>query len=222
MFFTSALQRAIKCGLADGGDLSEELRQLKNYPIRSKQDAQAICNALDKLMGKKPRNEELFWSSIQALVGLFQEVDDRSSGALPILFGQGLPRLCMLVEREMESVQEEVADTLLFALKILAMYRTHEGSESVVRAAQMPLKPDAYMWSVIFSQFDDDHPERDFVFDRLSEALPPGLLRWRYWTQLMLRPSREILIIILLIPTVASKYCENLSRIETLIESVMR
>ncbi len=40
----------------------------------------------------------------------------------------------------------------------------------------MPLKPDAYMWSVIFSQFDEDHPERDFVFDRLSEAHPPGFI----------------------------------------------
>ncbi len=141
MFFTSALQRAIKCGLADGGDLSEELRQLKNYPIRSKQDAQAICNALDKLMERRLEMRSCFGHRYKRWLGYFKRLMTEAQVHFRFYLGKDCLVLCMLVEREMESVQEDGADTLLFALKILAMYRTHEDRKASSELPKCHLSP---------------------------------------------------------------------------------
>ena len=62
-------------GLKPGGDLADELRSLEDYPIRSKKDAKAICDALSSLP-LEPAHKS-FTSPLHALAGLFQDVEGR-------------------------------------------------------------------------------------------------------------------------------------------------
>lgn len=176
MFFSSALQRAIKRGLKPGGNLADELRELDDYQIRSKADAQAICNALASLPLKRPADENSFTSSLHALTSLFQDLESPRAPAFKVLYLEGLPLLTRIFDARIQEANEDDEDDLLYVLKILAMYGSQDGAEKIVEAAQMPLKDDAYMWHVILSILGDDHPHRDFVYQALSEHLPSNFL----------------------------------------------
>jgi hypothetical protein len=78
----SPLQQAIDRGTKPDGDLVEELDKLGNYPVRTRKDAQAICEALRRLP-ERPSDGKTFSSPLHALTGLFQEVDGPDAPALP-------------------------------------------------------------------------------------------------------------------------------------------
>jgi hypothetical protein len=172
---TTPLQNAIERGMKPGGDLVEELRGLRDYPIRSRQDAKAICQALAQLPGTS-KDSRRFRSPLHALAALFQEVESGEVEAFPILRAEGIPLLIRLFDQRRVDASDDDADDLLFVLKIMAMYRTKDGAIRIVQAARKPLKPDAYMWSVVLSMLAKDHPHRDFVFDSLRDPLPPGFI----------------------------------------------
>jgi len=174
--FSSPLRRAIKRGLKPDGDLVEELQSLDDYLIQSKKDAQAICQALTTLPEKGTSRRQHFTTPLHELTGLFQDVDGRQCPAFEVLYEEGLPELIRIFDATVEDATEETVDDLLYLLKILAMYGSFEGAQKIVEAAQMPLKPDAYMWHVILSTFSEDHPQRDFVLKALSDPLPTGFL----------------------------------------------
>ena len=99
-----------------------------------------------------------------------------TSPAFDVLYNDGLPQLQRIVDAQLPTASDDQADDLLFVLKILAMYGSRGGAERVVAAAKKPLKPDAYMWHVILSNFGAEHPQRDFVFSELSDPLPPEFI----------------------------------------------
>lgn len=173
--FSSPLRRAITRGMKPGGDLASELRGLGDYTIQSKKDAKAICEAIRSL----PKNSESIPGDrpkLRELAALFQQVDGPESQAFGVLFQEGLPLLIQKYEAALQSGSADDVDELLFVLKILAMYGTREGAEKVVEAARLPLKPDGYLWHVIIAVFSDGHPERDFLFQSLSDPLPEGFI----------------------------------------------
>ena len=141
----------------------------------ARKDAKAICAALSKLP-LQPSDGKGFSSPLHALTALFQDVDSRDAPAFDVLYEDGLSQLIRIFEAKIEHLDEENADDLLFLLKILAMYGSREGAETIVDAARRPLQPDAYMWHVILSAFSEHHPYRDYVFESLSDPLPPGFL----------------------------------------------
>lgn len=174
--FSSPLRRALKRGLKPGGDLVEELRGLDDYVITSKNDAEAICEALTTLPGDRVYNARHFSSPLHELTGLFQDVEGRQCPAFEELYEEGLPELIRIFDAMVDDASEEEVDDLLYVLKILAMYGSFEGAQKVVEAAQIPLKPEAYMWHVILSTFSEDHPQREFVIQALSDPLPTGFM----------------------------------------------
>ncbi|MFN3151358.1 HEAT repeat domain-containing protein [Bremerella sp.] len=174
--FSSPLRRALKRGLKPGGDLVEELRGLDDYVISSKKDAEAICEALATLPGDRIYNARHFSSPLHELTGLFQDVDGRQCPAFEELYEEGLPELIRIFDAMVDDATEEEVDDLLYVLKILAMYGSFEGAQKIVEAAQMELKPEAYMWHVILSTFSEEHPQREFVLQALSDPLPTGFL----------------------------------------------
>ncbi|MEW4564731.1 HEAT repeat domain-containing protein [Bremerella sp. JC770] len=174
--FSSPLRRAIKRGLKPGGDLVEELRGLDDYVVSSKKDALAICQALETLPGDRTSNTRHFSTPLHELTGLFQDVDGRGCPAFEVLYEEGLPELARIFDEMVEDASEEEVDDLLYVLKILAMYGSFEGAQKIVEAAQIPMKPDAYMWHVILSTFSEEHPQREFVMQALSDPLPTGFL----------------------------------------------
>lgn len=173
--FSSPLQRAIVRGMKPDGDLAEELHKLDDYSIRSRKDSKAICEVLGKLP-LQPSDGKSFSSPLHALTALFQDVDGRDAPAFDVLYTEGLPQLIRVFDAKIEHVDDEAADDLLLVLKILAMYGSREGAEKIVEAVRRPLKPDASMWHVILSAFSEGHPHRAYVFEALSDPLPPDFL----------------------------------------------
>ncbi len=168
------LQLALERGNKSGADLAAELRKLGDYMIKSEADAEAVCDLLAKLatQGLTVGGN----SALHALAGLFQHVDGTECPAFAIMAEQGNRFLVQIVDSALQDEALHDGTDLLFALKILALYGTREGTEAVLRAARRPLRPDDYMWSVILSVYTNDHPEREWLFQELSNPLPTGFL----------------------------------------------
>lgn len=173
--FSSSLQRALKRGLAPGGNLDDALSSLRDYKIRTKKDARAIVEALSRLPHEKIGTGG-YKSSLYTLVGLFQNVDGRESPAFEALAEAGVPELVRIFHELKTDPTEDTVDDLLFLLKMLALYGTHEGAATIVEAARIPLKPEGYMWSVILSATSDGHPQRDFIYRSLENPIPPEFI----------------------------------------------
>lgn len=175
--FSSPLQRALSRGLEPGGDLSSELSEIRNYQIRSRRDAKAICSALRDLLSFENAPEARHGvTRLWELASLFQEVAKEESPAFRILQNEGQSLLIRSFDEFDKRLDERDKDRLLFVLKILAMYGSREGAVHVVNAACKPLAPNAYLWSVVLSMFSGEHPHRDYVFDALSSPLPEGFI----------------------------------------------
>jgi hypothetical protein len=166
------LKKAIERGLASG-TLREELRELGDLTLKSRADAEAVCWGLQQLeKGKTTKLGEAAY----ALAGLFQEVENRESDAFEVLRERGIPQLLRLFDEIIESPEEDDTNTLLFILKMLALYGTTEGTLKIVEAARLPLKPDGYMWSVILGNFQSGHPEAELLYSSLRDPLPPDFI----------------------------------------------
>lgn len=160
-----------------GGDVAEELSKLDDYTIQSRDDARAICDALSRLPEATSTAEAAALAPrLQALARLFQDVESPESPAFEVLFEQGQPLLVGLLDSVAERTDPAEAEELLVVLKILAMYGSREGAEKVVEAARRPLKPEGYLWHVVLSVFAEGHPQREFVFEALSDPLPEGFI----------------------------------------------
>lgn len=169
--FSSALQRAIARGMQPNGNLNDELGKLNDYPIRSRKDAKAICDALRRLP-LKASDENGFSSPLHALAALFQDVDGGDCPAFEVLYREGLPELMRIFDARIEDPEADDDADLLMVLKILALYGSREGADTIVKAARRPLQPRGYLWHVILSAFSENHPQRDYLFAALSDPLP--------------------------------------------------
>jgi hypothetical protein len=174
--FSSPLQRAIEKGLRPGSDLSDALDELEDYTITSQKDAEAICEALAQFpLPENPKRRRIV-SPLRALVNLFQNVESADVPAFEVLYHQGQSELIRIFESLVESHADDDHEDLLFTLKILAMYGSPEGTEKVIEAARLPVKPEAYMWHVILAQYGDGHACREHLFQSLSDPLPTDFL----------------------------------------------
>jgi hypothetical protein len=173
---SSPLQRAITRGLQPNGDLGKELSDLDDYTLSSREDAQAVCKALETLPSKQTNKD--FSSPLHHLTDFFQDVENREVPAFEVLSKEGIPQLIRIFDAEVAQADtdDEKADDLLFLLKILAMYQTREGAEKVVEAAKRPLKPDDYTWHVVLKIFSKGHPHSEYLFKSLSDPLPEKFL----------------------------------------------
>ena len=155
-------------------DLASLLAKLDETPVKSKDEAEAICSLLKPLNGAIAQGKQTSRSRLHPLTALFQDVETKE--AFSVLAAQGTAELCRIFDQLADTTDEGTIDDLLFVLKILAMYRTETGTERVIRAAHKPLKPEAYMWSVILSQYEDDHPQAKRLLKELANPIPPGFL----------------------------------------------
>ena len=166
------LEKTLAQGMDPGVDLKELLQDLDETPVTTRGEARLICKILGTLRWSDDYRE--VESRLYPLVALFQDAE--TEAAIETLGREGIPLLCNVYD-ELESVDDdEVVDELLFLLKILAMYRTEEGADRVICAAKKPLQPEAYMWSMILGQFDEDHPYSEKVWNSLSDPLPDAFL----------------------------------------------
>lgn len=182
------LQAALQRAMAPGAEAQREIETVRDYRLKSAADGQAVAEALEHFL---ERGDEAARQALDPLIGFFQNVEDDECEAFEALRSDGIPHLCRLVENALSTLPSSAAlpgaegaanmpapgnDLALFALKILAMYGTDEGTDAVVRAAQMPFEPDSYMWSVILGAYRGEHPQCERLYAAFAEALPPGFL----------------------------------------------
>jgi hypothetical protein len=161
----------------EGGDLAEMLRELGDYPIKDRTDAQAVCHALACPRVAQP-DARATSSPLFTLAALFQ---DAASEEAVIEFGKnGLPHLRRWVRERMGKAKDRETNDLLFTLKVLAGYGCTEDVDLIVEAAHMPLEPESYMWPLIFEQVDDKHPAWRRLCDGLRDPLPESFLAVAY------------------------------------------
>jgi hypothetical protein len=171
----SKLQQALLRGLEPDGNLADELFRLGDYVITTQQDANAVCEALEKFPLPKRSSDDFFkdWTPLHAVTALFQQVENEE--AFAVLFEHGIPHLLRLFDALIPDPGED-SDALLFLLKILAMYQSTEGAARVVEAARKPLLPDSYIWSVVLEQFEEDHPYLPWLCRELADPPPQGFI----------------------------------------------
>ena len=170
----SALEDVLLRGDDPKVDLAHLLHELRDTPVKTKEEAEAICNLLKRLPAGPATGEKPATSRLHAMTALFQEVETKA--AFGILAEKGVPELCRIFDQLADTKDEETVDDVLFLLEVLAMYRTEAGTDRVIRAAKKPMKPEAYMWSVILSQYKDDHPQAKRLLKELGNPLPKGFL----------------------------------------------
>jgi hypothetical protein len=171
----SKLEAALARGLAPCGDLIQELANLRDYPIRAAQDAQAICLALTRIIELPPETPDVpvpTRSGLDWLAGLLQQVE--SPEAYEILVAFGLPQLYRLFDERSSRLD------LLFLLKLFALYRDRRGTERIIQAVREDLSSQGQLWSVIFRQFDQEHPDNRVLLDALRDPLPQGFIAVAY------------------------------------------
>lgn len=177
----SPLQAALKRGLAPGGNLVQELRDLDEYTIKSRPDALAIGEALRQFADQQVPPGKSHTSPLHAIVALFQEVEDAECDAFEVLQEEGIPLLAKVVRQNLRQLRTPGSATwpendLLFALKVLGLYGTEEGADVILEAARVPLAPDDFLWTVILDAFQAGHPEAARVFNALADPLPHGFI----------------------------------------------
>ncbi len=198
MAMPSRLQKALRKGLAPGGNLADELFRLGEYVIANEDDAHEVCEALKQFPLPPGPQDDFFqgWTPLHAITALFQQIEN--DAAFAVLFEHGIPELIRVFDTLLEgaadddaaadavddAVDDELtsagrggdADALLFVLKILVMYQSSDGMARVVEAARLPLRPESYLWSVIFEQFDEARSFLPWLLKELSRPLPTGFI----------------------------------------------
>jgi len=171
----SRLQQALRKGLEPGGNLADELFRLGDYVITNEDDAREVCEALKQFPLPQPPADEFFqgWTPLHAVTALFQQVENES--AFAVLFEQGIPELIRVFD-ELVDEPDDQGDALLFVLKILVMYGSSEGMGRLVEAARRPLRPESYLWSVVFEQLDEALSFLPWLFKELRRPLPQGFI----------------------------------------------
>ncbi len=160
-------------GMEPGANLAE---CLGDTVPNGDSDARAVAQALRQLLrdgepGTGPAGR------LQTLVGLFQAaLEDQDTAQA--LREHALPELLHVYDQLLAALDDEdanfdTASELLFALKILALYATEEGTRRVVEAVTSPLG-ESYLWAVIFDAFTNDHPHVGLLISGLRRRLPDG------------------------------------------------
>jgi hypothetical protein len=173
---SSPLQAALKRGLSDGGNLLRELNDLEDYQVKSRVDALAICAALQRVVEDKVPRGKSHTSPLHALTELFQSVEGAECAAFGVLQERGTSLLVQILREGLNKKGNHSKDDLLFVLKVLAMYGTSDGADAVIEAIRRRFEPDGFMWTIILSVFNQDHPEAVRLFTELSQPLHAGFV----------------------------------------------
>ena len=149
----SAVLRKIESG---GGNLEELLGSLDGVPVNTAAEAQQICSLL--MILPRPHRDKLPTRPVLDALGvLFQQVE--TTEAYDVLQAEGTPELCRIFTDLENSHDPHTRHSLMLVLKILAMYKTEQGTQCVVKAALKPFQADDELWTLVLEQFDDKHPQ---------------------------------------------------------------
>ncbi len=179
------LREALQRGLADGGNLREELASRGECVLTSYFDAGILIDAFEKFVERPvPGGDDD--PDFRELTRLFQSVLE--TDAFQQLTRRGIPLLIEAYDTRLRQAEEREGD-LLFALQMFARYGVEEGLDRVVAGAFNPALRDGYLWPAIFEQLKDEDPILSKLIRRLSRPLPGGFacVAFLDWTNRLIR-----------------------------------
>lgn len=163
-----------------GPILAEALLDLGTYPVRTRDEADAICAALTALdqvppcgVSPTPEGTDCPATALYMLASLFQRVENPEAHEL--LASRGLPLLREAYERRLGASTRHRED-LMFLLKVFAMYPNQGGFELILSAAQRGMWAEDTLWQTVFALFDHEHPYAIELVESLQEPLPHGFI----------------------------------------------
>ena len=170
---SSPIRDAVARGLEPGADLAAAIHEAGDPALADPADARAVCEALER-MPPEPPGDSATRSPMHAVLGLLQSVETRE--AYDVIVDRGLPRLAAIVDGWLAAdAPDDRRGVGLFALKVLGLYRVPEAIGRIADAARRPGWRDDPLWEVVFRTFDQRHPLRLSLCDRLRDPLPGGL-----------------------------------------------
>lgn len=154
-----------------GEEIEDILDELTGAEISTRDDADAVCDWLTRYPWAPFEKHEydLVLTPLRCLAGLFQEVI--SEEPFEALQRRGIPELIRIFWLEAENPGSDESD-VLFLLKILAIYGTPDGADTVAAAVRRNILPDGFLWSVVFNAFVDDHPDAVRLCQTIAGHLP--------------------------------------------------
>ena len=165
IFNSDDLREALKRGLADGGNLREELAVLGECLLTSYFDAGILVNAFEKFVERPVRGGDDD-PDFRELTKLFQSVLE--TDAFQQLTRRGIPLLLDAYDARLHEPDEREGD-LLFALRMFARYGVEDGLDRVVAGAFNSALCDGYLWPAVFEQLKEDDPILPKLIRRLSK-----------------------------------------------------
>jgi hypothetical protein len=163
-----------------GPVLAEALLDLGTYPVRTIEEADAICTALTALdqvppcgVSPTPEGSDCPATALYMLASLFQRVENPEAHGL--LASRGLPLLREAYERRLGASTRHRED-LMFLLKVFAMYPDRGGYELILSAARRGTWAEDTLWQTVFALFDHEHPYAIELVESLADPLPHGFI----------------------------------------------
>ena len=168
MFFKASFSKSLRKAMVDLANYPKVMERCVDDALRSEDDAQAVVEALDKLIAAR-LTKESGHEALHSVIAFFQESDSKDATAF--LRKHGIPRLIRLLETHWNNV--DLRDDLMFCLKQLGIYQTLEGVPIIVRA--MREWPDGYMWKIILDTFAmKGAPQKHSLIRLIGNDLPSG------------------------------------------------
>jgi hypothetical protein len=170
---THAFHDALKRGMAPGGNLRAELRQLGEYLLTSYFDAGVLIDVMREFVSRPVAGGDAD-PDYRELVGLYESVLE--TDAFQQLTRRGIPLLIEAYDARLPTADEREGD-LLATLRMFARYGDEEGLDRIVVAASNPDLFDGYLWPSIFDELHEQDPILPHFIRRLSQPLPEGFAR---------------------------------------------
>jgi hypothetical protein len=189
---TSPLRRAIQRGLQEGGDIVKELRQLEEFSLTTRRDAEAVINALatltpSQLVERREENDHV--SPLRQLATWFELCSSEESLAQKTFHEKGVAQLVQAYDSVIALNHKENADDLIYVLNILTLFESKEGASRIIEATRRPLAPDSYWWQEIFHNLFQDHPHGEWVMRAIRAPLPDEKIAFQ-----LLETSNEMML----------------------------
>ena len=184
---THRFHDTLKRGIAPGGNLREELRQLGEYLLTSYFDAGVLIDVMRDFIERPVLGGDAE-PDYRELVGLYQSVLE--TDAFQQLTRRGIPLLIEAYDARLPTADEREGD-LLTTLRIFARYGDEDGLDRVVTAATNPALCDGYLWPAVFDELKETDPILPQLIRRLAKPLPDGFARVAYldWTNRLTRKA---------------------------------
>jgi len=167
------ISKAMDAGV-DAKLLERMQKVLKSDELIDQNQAQVIVDVLSALPIESMDDEDDD-SPALALLELFERIEDEASDspAQQVIRKEGLPLIIKIFDEKFSAVAKDGDSILLFKiLRILALYKTLEGTDKIIEAARASFQPENGSWGSTFWIYLSDHPHRNRLIQSISKKIP--------------------------------------------------